>query len=590
MNYQTISDRFRGRPWGIVGEFIGIVLLSALFSVCLTYPLIFKMNDHAIDLGDTRLNAYIHSWVAHALAKQPGNLFDANMFYPAKNTLALSENMVGDQPFFAIVYGLTGNPILALNVVLLLSFELSALAMYLLVRSWTRSVWAGSVAAIIYAFAPARLGQLGHLHLLTTQWIPLIIFFLWRFLTSEKMLDLFAVTGFALLQILYSLQAGCLAALAAFAFLLGTILARRVVLNFRIAAQMFVAAILLLVLLTPILYHYKQIARSDGDLQFTVAASADPLGSYLYGAGRIYGHLSEHHMSGDFGWEKKLFPGFLVLGLAGFGVAFAVWDSIKSRSDRKRQILPLGVTISAMFVVALSYMLSLGPYLRIHDRATSVRMPFFWLRHWVPGLAIFRVPARFGMLLPFGLAILAASGFCVFLRVLERWEPLKRSSWKAVMTAGVLIVLALEFNSAPVPLAPVMVPSDVPPEYRWLAKQPVEFPLLELPITLRGNFPDLLQETGYMYASIFHWHPLVNGYSGYSPPTAVEMFHLARQLPSLDSSTKLSSLGVHYVVLHRDSLSLDELSRWTPQAVAVAQLRPVRQFGDAIIYELPLRD
>jgi hypothetical protein len=402
------------------------------------------------------------------------------------------------------------------------------------------------------------------------------------------MLDLFAVTAFALLQILCSLQAGCLAALAAFAFLLGTVVARRRVPNSLASARMFVATILLLVLLTPLLYQYKQFARSDGNLQFTVAASADPLGSYLYGAGRIYGHLSEHHMSGDSGWEKKLFPGLLVLGLASLGVAFSVLDSIKSRSDRERQILPSGVTIGATFVVAFSYILSLGPYLRIHDRATNIRMPFFWLRHWIPGLTIFRVPARFGMLLPFGLAILAASGFCVLLRMLERWEPLKRSSWKAIMTASVLVVLALEFNSAPVSLSPVMVPSNVAPEYHWLATQPVEFPLVELPVTLRGDFPDLFQETGYIYASIFHWHPLVNGYSGYSPPSADEMFHLARQLPSLDSATKLSSLGVHYVVLHRDSLSLDELSRWTPQAVDVARLRPVKQFGDAIIYELPL--
>ncbi len=401
------------------------------------------------------------------------------------------------------------------------------------------------------------------------------------------MLDLYAVTAFALLQILCSFQAGCLAALAAFAFLLGTIVARRRLPSFRAASRMFFATILLLVLLAPLLYHYKkQFARSNGNLQFTTAASADPLGSYLYGAGRLYGHLSEHHMSGDSGWEKKLFPGFLALGLAGLGAAFPLLESTKSRSDRCRQILPLGITIGATFVVVFSYILSLGPYLRLHDRATNIRMPFFWLR-WIPGLAIFRVPARFGMLLPLGLAILAASGFCLFLRALERWEPFKRSLWKAITTTGFLIAMALEFNSAPVPLVRVMVPSDLAPEYRWLAREPAEFPLLELPITLRSDFPDPSQEAGYIYASIFHWHPLVNGYSSYSPTTAEGMFHLARQLPSLDSARKLSSLGVHYVVLHRESLSPDESSRWTPEAIAMAHLTAVREFGSAIIYELP---
>ncbi len=39
--------------------------------------------------------------------------------------------------------------------------------------------------------------------------------------------------------------------------------------------------------------------------------------------------------------------------------------------------------------------------------------------------------------------------------------------------------------------------------------------LMELPL----KSPDIYLEPVYMYFSTFHWHTLVNGYSGFSPPS-----------------------------------------------------------------------
>jgi hypothetical protein len=47
----------------------------------------------------------------------PWNLFNANIYYLASNTLALSEHLLGVLSIFAPAYALTGNPILAYNVV-----------------------------------------------------------------------------------------------------------------------------------------------------------------------------------------------------------------------------------------------------------------------------------------------------------------------------------------------------------------------------------------------------------------------------------------------------------------------------------------
>ena len=74
--------------------------------------------------------------------------------------------MLGALPVFAPTYLLTGNPILAYNVVLLLSFPLCGLSIFWLVHYWTRNFWASILAGSFFAFAPSRLSQLGHLQLL----------------------------------------------------------------------------------------------------------------------------------------------------------------------------------------------------------------------------------------------------------------------------------------------------------------------------------------------------------------------------------------------------------------------------------------
>ena len=61
------------------------------------------------------------AWNAHAFVSQPLSIFDANIFHPLRNTLALSENLIGSAVFAAPVLWLTENPVLAVNVVSLLS-------------------------------------------------------------------------------------------------------------------------------------------------------------------------------------------------------------------------------------------------------------------------------------------------------------------------------------------------------------------------------------------------------------------------------------------------------------------------------------
>jgi len=84
--------------------------------------------------SDSDLFMWTLAWDAHAFVHQPLSIFDANIFFPNRGTLAYSENLIGSAFFAAPILWLTGNPVLAFNVISLLSCVLCGLGAYVLGR------------------------------------------------------------------------------------------------------------------------------------------------------------------------------------------------------------------------------------------------------------------------------------------------------------------------------------------------------------------------------------------------------------------------------------------------------------------------
>src|SRR5207245_5739623 len=124
---------------------------------------------------DINLTLWTLAWDTHALRTDPLHLFDANTFYPARYSLALSEHKLGNVPFFAPVYLATGNPVLAHQATLLLTFVLAGLAMAAYALYWTGDRPTALAAGFLYAFAPYRLWQFGNLHVVSIQYLPLAL-------------------------------------------------------------------------------------------------------------------------------------------------------------------------------------------------------------------------------------------------------------------------------------------------------------------------------------------------------------------------------------------------------------------------------
>src|SRR5262245_45697696 len=151
-----------------------VVLGFSSLTVILTYPLTFRLGSIGrVDNGDGQFSIWNVAWVARALVLDPLHVFDANIFYPHRWTLAYSETNLGAGALAIPVYWATGNPYAAHNFVLLLSFVLSGAATYYLVRYLVADRRAAVIAGICFAFCPYVFSHTPHIQLLMTAGIPL---------------------------------------------------------------------------------------------------------------------------------------------------------------------------------------------------------------------------------------------------------------------------------------------------------------------------------------------------------------------------------------------------------------------------------
>ena len=74
---------------------VAVICLFWGLTFVMTYPQI-RVLDRGVsmDIGDPLLSTWRLSWFAHQLPRDPMHLFDGNIFYPEKNTLAFSDAMI----------------------------------------------------------------------------------------------------------------------------------------------------------------------------------------------------------------------------------------------------------------------------------------------------------------------------------------------------------------------------------------------------------------------------------------------------------------------------------------------------------------
>ncbi len=186
-----------------------VLLLFLVTSLAFTWPLATNLGGALFDRSDATDTTWRMGSIARQLLNDPLHLYASNTFYPLKQNLQLDELVVGDGLLFAPVVWLSGNPVLAYNLLILSNFALSGFAMWLLVRHLTGSSGAGLVAGMIYAFSPWHQAQFAHGGLGAQAWMVFALYFLILFTQQPKALSRRALLYLGLFVFFFDLQILC---------------------------------------------------------------------------------------------------------------------------------------------------------------------------------------------------------------------------------------------------------------------------------------------------------------------------------------------------------------------------------------------
>ncbi|HXG87581.1 MAG TPA: hypothetical protein VNJ02_04525 [Vicinamibacterales bacterium] len=567
----------------------------------MTWPLALGLSrDVPGDLGDSLLNMWILGWGAENLPRvatgqmSVGEFWNANIFHPEPLALSFSEHLFGQVLQILPIYHLTGNLILAYNLLFVSTFILSGLGMFLLVRELTGNAWAAFVAGVIFAFVPFRIAQVAHLQSLSSQWMPLALYGFLRFIRTTRLRPLAGGTAALLMQ-----NWSCGYYLMFFAPFVAFFVVHRTVAegrlgDWRVWASFAGAAIVVLVGTWPFLDLYLQAQRVHGferSIGEVIRFSADV---YSYATApealRLWGGVLQTYPKP----EGELFFGLLplLLTLAAIAMPSAHTANINTtpRLTTVARILAImllvlvggfvAIVMTGGFVtslfgipiratnpsraitsVAIVMTILLATSGAARARAViALRSPLalavtlmllaMWLSlgpapqsrgEALSGLGIYRalydhVPGFDGLRVPARYAMVAA----VFLALAAGYGAaalLSRVARPALWTAVLVAIFLIEAAFAPMAINQtwgddgVTPPARVEPRFSAPAVYRHLATLDDARVVTELPFGDPAWELRYVYYSTVHWKRLVNGYSGAFPPSYKTRAALLTRIP-----------------------------------------------------------
>ena len=549
------------KPLAHLGVFALFLALVTLY----TYPLGTAPGTLLPNHHDPRLFGWVMLSIFRNLLREPALLFHGNAFYPFGNTLTYTEPLLTPALVAGPLDALTGNPILAYNLTLLLFWALSGWAMYAVTFWLTRSHPAAFVAALIFTLSPYRTEYYLEFQMQIAFGIPLAVYALVRFLEEQRLRYLAAlvlvfwleaiavwyyavILGFGLSAVAlqyvalrwtgWRVRTGLAAALGAALLGLGLLPVAapffwtRGELGFErgLADALTHAADVLTYVETSAtrLYRLQPGGGTPAETALFLGVGALILGGLGLGWLRrtrpVPRGLAERILAAgvvvalalgilklvaygatDLRPVRRALPTFSALGAGLLALALARhaaegWQrrrlGLRDRRLTEREWVSL-----LLVLAAFAFLLSLGPVVHLARRPIGPGL-YAWLHPYLLPLHAVRVTTRFGILVVFAGALLAAFGVLWLDRRLPRWAS-------RATAGGLALLLLVEYASFPLPYGratPVMRPVD-----KVLRADPGDVAVLEWPIDHRDS------DTDAMFRSLGHGKRVVNGFSGFVP-------------------------------------------------------------------------
>jgi hypothetical protein len=512
-------------------------VLCGLLAAAHTWPMALAPGRHSLNHNaDAELNAWIMAWVAHQLPRDPVNLFDANIFYPARDSLAFSEPLIVPALMGSPLAWAGASPVLVHNLILIAGLALSAFAACVLIEAWTGSLAAGLLAGSAFAFNTHTLTRLAHIQAAHLYGLPLALLAVDALIRGGGPRAALLLAGS---MALLAYTSGYLVVFACVALAVAVLVraaewlprARTFGVNLTLATA---AAALVI---APVYLPYRRVAREQHMLRSLDAVkeySATPAG-YLVSTGRIHFSTWSHRFfTTD---VDSFFPGVTLMLLTTIAMLLTLRRS-PARVPGTEGIRVLRARSLMLVAIGLAgAVLSLGT-------ATPI---YAWVFHLFPPMQGLRVAARFANLFLLALALLGGIGLAWCLARVR--QPRRR----AALAIAAIVLVNGEALRAPFTYTPF---NGIPAVYRLLADEPGPVVVAEQPFFPRWA---IFQNAPYVLASTAHWRPLMNGYSGYTPDSYQKFADAFWYFPQDWAIDAMKKAGVTHVVVHVDAFQRDHL-------------------------------
>lgn len=547
------GDGTRGRM-RTLGVWAAVVVLYVLMALVMTYPLVGQLSTHLPGIGDDLLVHYWNGWRTKRVLTQGGDLFYSDLiFYPQGVTLLFHNISWYNIALWLLLEPLVGG-VPAFNLVYLANLVLCGVGMYILARYLTGSTAAAFIAGLVYAFWPYRLFEINHPNLITTQWLPLFLYYVMRVVREERKMRhalvaavFLALTGYARWQLLV------LAAILAGAYGVYSLVFERRYWNLRVVVVFAVMGIVALALMSPVLYPMvrAQLTRAyPEDLYFAhnIATQTDLLAYVI----PPHNHLLEkvfwdliYTRDYERAWYSNTYLGYFVICLAVVGV----WKA------RRTTWFWGGLAF-------VTWLLAMGPALRFNKQVyENIPLPYVLVQDFFP-IKIMREEPRFNILLALPVAAMVAYGVVTLRDKVRKHVNLR---YLPALFIGLVLLLSLDYLQIPVKT----FDTEISPFYDTLAEDPHEFALFNLP-TGRDRSPF------YMLCQTTHGKPIVEGSVARPPREAREFLESNPFLHYLsenrmvhpdmpDVSRQLAPLaeaGVPYMIINKPYAFPWEKDNW----------------------------
>ena len=507
-----------------------VLAVYFLMSVIICYPFLTDIT-HNILGRDNLLTSWTIGWNMHSFLNDPSNIFNANIFYPHKNTLAYSEGLFVPALIALPLYFISKNLILSYNILIFLSFILSAWGTFLLARYYTKNSYASFVAGIIFGFATYRIISLNHFQNLMIFWMPFSILYLQKYLDTQKIRYSVFFSICFIAQILSSWYNGAF---------LGFLIIYLLFVNYKIILSKFkiflkgasISALLIITAVLPLAYPYlsfNKISQSAYSLREIVFYSADTGGYFFPSPFSFLGKLFKFAGITKERWLENInFLGYFSLILLFF--YFVIYKPRKI--NRHMKVYGYGT----IFFMILSF----GPFLHLFDKTTKIPLPYFFI-YFSNVFGFIRVPSRLSIIVLLCMAILVA--------LVISFIKIKNKQLRYLLATIIPLILLFEsFN--PNIKKDLEKKGACSPIYAHIKedkniKSLVEFPLYDNPF----------DTVNYIFNSTCHYKPIFNGYSGYTPPDYVASKEIIKNFPDALSIDYLNMLGINHLLVHTDNVS-----------------------------------